>query len=269
MNLETYSDNFQKTINKEPGFIQALILIAIAGAISIVIGPLVQWTGTLFPLIQKWSLFISYSLSFGLLLVFAQKWWRVAKFETTTVNIIVYLLLVPVILAMSVIMEGLVNLIPMPEKIQQMFEQMVQLNLQGYLTLGIAAPILEELIFRGVILKKFLEKYSPAKAIIFSAIIFGLAHMNPWQFIAAFFIGLAIGYIYWKTKSIWPGIFMHFANNSFSFYLAKKYESVNVTFQDLIGNTTYYISLIIICLLVCYSIYLVLDHYFKKLHPET
>lgn len=246
-----------------PGFFHAIILIALAGIITMLFTWVVGHLVNISPLINNWAMFLIYTLSFGVTLLIAQKWWKVINFDSKSVNIMVYILLIPMVLAMAIIVESLASLIPMPERIKQLFEQMVQLNLQGYLTLAIAAPILEELIFRGVILKKFLQKYSPTKAIVLSAVIFGIAHLNPWQFIGAFAIGLFIGWVYWKTKSVWPGIFMHFANNSFSFYLAKKYESINITFHDIIGNTTYYFSLIILSILICYSIYLILKKYFE------
>lgn len=246
-----------------PGFFHALILIFLSGIITLTFTWGISLLGNISHLINSWSIFLIYTLSFGVTLLIAQKWWQVISFDTKSVNIMVYLLLIPMVMAMALVVESIASLIPMPVKIQQMFEEMVQINLQGYLTVAIAAPILEELIFRGVVLKKFLQKYSPQKAIILSSVIFGIAHLNPWQFVGAFIIGLFIGWIYWKTKSVWPGIFIHFANNSFSFYLAKKYESINITFHDIIGNTTYYISLIILCILICYSIYLILKKYFE------
>lgn len=44
----------------------------------------------------------------------------------------------------------------------------------------IAAPVLEELIFRGMMLEGLLKKYSPVTSIIISSILFGVAHLNPW-----------------------------------------------------------------------------------------
>lgn len=71
------------------------------------------------------------------------------------------------------------------------------------------APILEEIIFRGIILKGFLTKYTPKYAIIFSAIIFGLIHGKPLQIWGTFVIGLIFGWIYYKTKSIGTTILLH------------------------------------------------------------
>jgi membrane protease YdiL (CAAX protease family) len=60
----------------------------------------------------------------------------------------------------------------------------------------VLSPILEEIIFRRIILKGFLTNYTPKKAILFSAIIFGVMHGEPIQIINAFIIGLFFGWIY-------------------------------------------------------------------------
>lgn len=71
------------------------------------------------------------------------------------------------------------------------------------------APILEEIIFRGIILKGLLTRYGPKYAIIFSSIIFGLIHGKPMQIWGALLIGLIFGWIYYKTKSIGTTILLH------------------------------------------------------------
>lgn len=251
-------------ISNLPGFKQALLLIGIYVLASLAISPLLIAGGNYSPLFKQWSMLIGYVIPFSIVIYIGQRWWAVPHFETNKVSLIVYAISIPLIIAMAIIMEAIISLIPMPNYIRELFEQMIQLDMVGYITLGIAAPILEELVFRGIVLKKFLEKYNPYRAIIYSALIFGIGHLNPWQFIAAFTIGIAIGWLYWKTRSIWPGIFIHFVNNSFSFYLAKKYNDIDITFSEIIGNPYYYISLLLLCALVCYSIYIVLNRYFAK-----
>lgn len=83
----------------------------------------------------------------------------------------------------------------------------------------IQAPIFEELFFRGIILKGLLNKYenSPKKAIIYSAIVFGVIHLNIPQGINAFIGGLILGFIYYYTKSIKLSIFAHIVNNLITF----------------------------------------------------
>ncbi len=75
------------------------------------------------------------------------------------------------------------------------------------------APILEEIIFRGIILKGLLTRYTPKYAIILSAIVFGLVHGKPLQIWGAFVLGIFFGWIYYKTNSIGTTILLHsFAN---------------------------------------------------------
>jgi membrane protease YdiL (CAAX protease family) len=83
----------------------------------------------------------------------------------------------------------------------------------------IQAPIFEELFFRGIILQGVLNKYenSPKKAIIYSAIVFSIVHLNIPQGINAFIGGLILGLIYYYTKSMKLSIFAHIVNNLITF----------------------------------------------------
>lgn len=76
----------------------------------------------------------------------------------------------------------------------------------------IAAPIAEEMFFRGVVLKQT-SRVSTRFGIIFSAVMFGLMHGNPYQFVMATVIGLYFGYITVKTDSLIPSIVCHIAIN--------------------------------------------------------
>lgn len=86
--------------------------------------------------------------------------------------------LVLTILSLLVI-DPLTNLIPMPEGVKELFEQMFSKSVPAFFTAVILAPVLEELIFRGIVLEGFLKNYSPVKAILLTNVLFGLAHLNP------------------------------------------------------------------------------------------
>ena len=77
---------------------------------------------------------------------------------------------------------------------------------------AIAAPIAEEMFFRGVVLKQT-SRVSARFGIVFSAVMFGLMHGNPYQFVMATVIGLYFGYITVKTDSLIPSIVCHIAIN--------------------------------------------------------
>lgn len=80
----------------------------------------------------------------------------------------------------------------------------------------IAAPILEELLFRGMIYKRLRDFCNSKLAIIISAAFFGLFHGNLVQFVYAFVIGLLLAYVYEKMKTIWAPIVFHIGANLLS-----------------------------------------------------
>lgn len=82
-----------------------------------------------------------------------------------------------------------------------------------FISTCIIAPIFEEVLYRGVLLNGLLKKYNYKKAIIYSALIFGIAHMNLPQGVNAFFLGVIIGLAYYYTRSIYLCMTMHFVNN--------------------------------------------------------
>lgn len=155
--------------------------------------------------------------------------------------------------ALSIISESLCSLIPMPDFVARLFNEAISLDFAGYLTVGIIAPFLEEWLFRGIILAALLRRYEPRKAIIWSAVIFGIAHLNPWQFIAAFIIGCAIGWLFWRTRSIWIGIFMHWVNNTAGFLLGYFSGDMNTSVTDYFGGPMNYAIILIVCVIVAFG----------------
>ena len=87
----------------------------------------------------------------------------------------------------------------------------------AFVVVVLAGPILEELLFRGVILNGFLQSYPRRKAIVASAVLFAVYHLNPWQAVPAFVMGLLFGYWRAATGSLWPGIAGHMLANGVAF----------------------------------------------------
>ena len=77
----------------------------------------------------------------------------------------------------------------------------------------IIAPIFEEVLYRGILLKGLINKYNSKRAIVYSALIFGIAHLNIPQGINAFLLGLILGTVFYYTRSIYLCMIMHFVNN--------------------------------------------------------
>lgn len=89
-------------------------------------------------------------------------------------------------------------------------------SVPGVLAVGVLGPVVEEAVFRESLLGELLlQKVTPWKAILISALLFGLIHGNPAQIPAACIIGLLLGVVYWKTGNIVLPILLHIANNLF------------------------------------------------------
>jgi membrane protease YdiL (CAAX protease family) len=112
-------------------------------------------------------------------------------------------------LALIIPLEWVSDLIPMPKSVQKFFETTFTKDIFSIITMVIAAPIMEEILCRGIILRGLLKNYPPYKAILISAIFFGAIHLNPWQAIPASLGGLFLGWVYYKTQSVIPGIIIH------------------------------------------------------------
>jgi membrane protease YdiL (CAAX protease family) len=165
-------------------------------------------------LVKSLLIFVFYVITMLLTISYAIK-----KTKKTTASVFNYSLnkpqswLIPMLiittLALVVGLEGVSSLIPMPEYVRKVFERAFTKNIFSIITAIIAAPIMEEILCRGIVLKGLLKNYPPQKAILISAIFFGVLHLNPWQALPAFFGGLFLGWIFYKTKSVIPGMIIH------------------------------------------------------------
>lgn len=85
----------------------------------------------------------------------------------------------------------------------------------------IFAPFFEEWLCRGIVLRGMLKHVKPTWAIIISALFFALIHMNFWQAVPAFLMGLVFGYVYYKTGSLKLTMLMHCVNNTMAFVVSR------------------------------------------------
>lgn len=83
-----------------------------------------------------------------------------------------------------------------------------------FLTLAVAAPIMEEIVFRGCIIRLIFHAH-PKTGLLISSLLFGAAHtIGDWiSFPVYFIMGLALGFIYLKTDRLETSISVHFLNN--------------------------------------------------------
>jgi len=82
------------------------------------------------------------------------------------------------------------------------------------ITLGLLQPVAEEMLFRGIVLGSLLKgETKPWLAIGISTFIFSIIHLNFTQMISAAIFGMIMGWLFFKTRSLWPSIIIHSTNN--------------------------------------------------------
>ncbi len=137
-------------------------------------------------------------------------------------NFIVSILALAMMIGMMLVSEFIVSLIPISgpwfgswyESFSEQMESISTSTISMVVMTVVFAPILEELLFRGIILKGMLNKgVNPKNAILISALIFGAIHGYPWQAVGAFFLGIILGWIYERTESLLLPIMLHAFNN--------------------------------------------------------
>lgn len=108
------------------------------------------------------------------------------------------------------------KVLPPPAWFWEMFNKIFESDYGIYgaiLKVVIMAPLIEELIFRGVIMHGLMRNYSKFTAVFVSALMFALFHLNPWQFPATFVLGLLLGILMLRTRNIYLCIMGHAINN--------------------------------------------------------
>lgn len=246
------------------------ILIAVNIIVSIPAAPLMMnSTGMLTSVL----IFVTYVATFGLVFAAGLKLRGSNILQWKSFPLISLPILAIATVALIIARIPLMELLPFPEEWLEAFmesmKNMMRVDVITLLTLAVAAPILEELIFRGIILEGFLKRYSPTKAIIWSSVLFGLAHMNPWQFISAFAMGILLGWVYHRTQSLWPCIFIHFVNNFLAFipafFIDDYMENSSMDPVETFGSTSnYYLAIGISVLIIGVSLYLLKQIFDKK-----
>lgn len=143
-------------------------------------------------------------------------------FDFSTKPFRVYLLIFPMMFGIMLVADYATQLIPTTGQLLGPLYQLYEAEFLKLLSSPVSlilmtvllAPVLEETLFRGILMQGMINnKVKPTTAIILSALIFGAVHFNPWQFVGAFLLGLVLGLVYFKTKSLLMPILLHAFNN--------------------------------------------------------
>ncbi len=139
----------------------------------------------------------------------------------------------------SIVISELVNYISLLFPMNEFLEEIFSKSLSGeenlvstMIRVVLVASVVEEILIRGIILEGFLVEYSNFKSILLSALLFGIIHLNIYQFVAALIIGIFLGWLYVNTNSLLLCIISHGAFNSLGYIVG---DILNI---DISGYTT-------------------------------
>ena len=154
-------------------------------------------------------------------------------------------------IAMAFAAEPVSALLPAaPEWFEQLMESMTGGNIiLSFIAVSVFAPLFEEWLCRGIVLRGLLTRMHPGSAIAISAIFFAVLHMNPWQALPAFLLGLLFGYVYYKTGSLKLTMLMHFTNNTMALIFSKIPSFAEAETLADVMSTWAYVCLIVVCIL--------------------
>ncbi|MCL2087985.1 MAG: RdgB/HAM1 family non-canonical purine NTP pyrophosphatase [Oscillospiraceae bacterium] len=164
-------------------------------------------------------------------LILRKEWRREDTWNIKGFSAGLCLLCLVVAVPLSLSISGIIQFLPFDRFIpshEQLMEQLMGKNIFVEISVvGLAVPIVEELIFRGIVLKRFLRmSMAVPMAIFLQALMFGIFHMNILQGFYTFLLAIILGLVYVWFKTVWAPIFLHIGFNMFSVLLSNLPDSI-------------------------------------------
>lgn len=152
---------------------------------------------------------------------------------------------------LGALLLALEQFLPVDSSSLIMLERLMGSGLITLITICIVAPFCEEMLFRGFILRCFLANYSAGSAIFLSAVLFSAVHMNWYQMPFALVFGLFAGWLYYRTRSLWPAIIAHVIHNTGA-YTFWNFDDLPSQSSSSISTASVFVSLLGMRLLYTY-----------------
>lgn len=181
------------------------------------------------------------------------------------------LLIIPIFFLLPAMqyLVGLLNakvdeFLPAPPWFWELFERIFE-NRFGFwgaaFKVVILAPVIEETLFRGIIMHGLMRNYKSWYAILLSGLMFSIFHLNPWQMTYTFFLGLLLGWVMVKTRSLPFAILVHALNNLIVLLsITFQYKIDELALFNMPAPKNLYVS----CLAICTGILLFVAFSMKK-----
>ena len=192
--------------------------------------------------------FLGYVIQFSLVIIFglfqrkirSPKETRLLKFGLAKLDFVIILWGTIMVLATGVVIEPLLNLFP-----ETYLDRLGNIMAAGgwmMFTSIVIAPIMEEILFRGILQDALMRKYGVFVGILIASAVFGIVHIIPQQVVNAFMIGIVLGYIYYRTGALLPVILIHCINNAISYFTWMLNGGTLLSTREQMGNDTLYFT---------------------------
>lgn len=145
-------------------------------------------------------------------------------YKTKPLNyLLIIIMSISVYIIAGLIME-LINLVyPIPVEYIEKFKELLSTSDKSVWTIllvvGVLPGICEEILFRGFLIRGFEEK-GKWNAIVITGILFGILHLDPFRLIPIILIGIWLGFLLYKTNSLYIPIIAHISNNAISLIIS-------------------------------------------------
>ncbi|KAA3613204.1 MAG: CPBP family intramembrane metalloprotease [Calditrichaeota bacterium] len=137
---------------------------------------------------------------------------KIFKIKPVSKEVIIFSIIIGLsLIAITDEIQRLVDLIvPMPDSMKELLKSAKDVGGMEWALLFIGsifiAPLADEGLFRGFLQVSLEEKGDPVRAVILTSVTWALIHISPYLAIPIFILGIFLGYLSWKTKSILPSI---------------------------------------------------------------
>ena len=114
--------------------------------------------------------------------------------------------------------------LPVPASMERLMREVTNLSdhpVLAVLLLVVLAPVGEEFLFRGIMLRGLLERMRPWRAVWLTTLFFAVMHLNPWQVPAAVGFGLLCGWVFLRTRSLALCVLLHSLNNTAALFASR------------------------------------------------
>ena len=245
-------------------FLGIFLLSTLVG--GLLVAPLMKLYGSVS---QQAVTLVGYVVQFALAIVLAVLYRRsrggsgtLFRFSMKWFNTALILWGVVLVFMIGVVIEPLLAIFP--ESYLEMLNNAVGQGGWAIATTVIAAPVMEEMLFRCIVLESVRSRFGSFRAIMISAAVFGLIHIIPQQVINAFLVGIVLGFIYVKTESLTSVIILHAINNALAYLQTVIFGGQELSVKELTGGGTLYWVIYGISAAMCAAALIQIVRYARK-----